>query len=480
MNKTNPRDYGFMPYAKTAQELYPVTPETDLDVLLSSEELKVIEYLKAVDFKGKPGEIVTALGDSGQLVHFVGIKSYDDMYALAALPDKLKPGKYQISPHILNEITPEQQTKMTLGWALGCYKFEKFKSEPQGMTRFLKPPRDADIFAVMRQAEAAYMVRDLINRPTNDLGTSALAQEAISLAQTFNATVHPTIAGTKLKEEFRLIHEVGKAGQDQPYLVDFTWGDENAPKVTLVGKGVVYDTGGLDKKPGGKMNSMRGDMGGAANVLGLARMIMQAELPVRLRVMIPIAENAISENAMRPHDIVPSKRLKGNIRIGHTDAEGRLVLAEPLAAAASEKPELLIDMATLTGAARSALGVMPALFSSDTAIARDLMDLGKTLQDPLWHMPLFEAEADMAPALRDHDADFISDPDNGRPDHINAALWLKNAIERGAKDPFDKTTWLHVDFNGMNAAAKPGRPEGGAEIAIRTLYSYVENRFNPE
>lgn len=207
--------------------------------------------------------------------------------------------------------------------------------------------------AVMRQAEAAYMVRDLINRPTSDLGTNELAQEVLNLASRFNAKAKH-IKGQVLEKEYRLIHEVGKAGVDAPSLVDFTWGDESHPKVTLVGKGIVYDTGGLDKKTGGKMNDMRADMGGAANVMGLAQMVMQSNLPVRLRVMIPIAENAIGEAAFRPHDIVHSKRLNANIRLGHTDAEGRLVLAEPLAEAAAEQPDLLIDMATLTGAAHLA------------------------------------------------------------------------------------------------------------------------------
>lgn len=320
------------------------------------------------------------------------------------------------------------------------------------------------------------MVRDLINRPTNDMSTTRLADEAMKLARQFNAK-SKCVRSTVLECDYPLIHEVGKAGQEPPQLVDFTWGDKNAPKVTLVGKGLVYDTGGLDKKPSAQMNDMRSDMGGAANVMGLARMIMEAGLPVRLRVLLPIAENAIGENAMRPHDIVKSRKLNANIRIGHTDAEGRIVLAEPLAEAASEKPDILIDMATLTGAAKSAVGVMPVLFSSDTKAARDLMDLGAKLQDPLWQMPLMEADEDFSPGLVDQDADFITDPDNGNPDHINAALWLKNSIERGMKDAFNTTTWFHVDFNGLNKSPKPGRPKGGVNAAIRTLYSYIEDRY---
>ncbi len=473
----NIQEYGLLKSSKKKIALIPVT-EDNFNHVISQEGQPIQKFLKTQDFKGQEGKILAVPNSDGDVeAVFVGVKSYDDMYALADMPSKLPDGNYYIGLPDEFSLSAEQQTKLSLGWALGTYKFTKYKSDTTANKINLVLPSKADIGQISREASAFFMVRDLINRPANDLTPAALEAEILKLCAQFN--IHAKVTkGAELESEYTLIHTVGKAADEGARLVDFCWGDESHPKITLVGKGLTYDTGGLDKKPSGAMNDMRSDMGGAANVMGLAKMIMESNLPVRLRVLIPIAENAIDGHSMRPHDIVYSKKLGKHVKIGHTDAEGRIVLSEALAEAASEKPDIIINMATLTGASKRAVGVMPVLFSSDKHLARNLMDLGEELQDPMWQMPLVEAEADLASGLTSiFDADIITDPDNGNPDHIMAALFLKKAIGLGRGD--DGQTFVHVDFSGFNSKAKPGRPEGGNVAAIRTLYQHLQDTYTP-
>jgi leucyl aminopeptidase len=316
-------------------------------------------------------------------------------------------------------------------------------------------------------ADAAAMARDLINTPANDMGPEELAAAAQNLAQRFGADFN-CITGDDLKRgNFPLIHAVGMASPRAPRLIDMSWGDSAHPKVTLVGKGVCFDTGGVDLKPATGMQIMKKDMGGAANVLALALMIMDAKLKIRLRVLIPAVENAVAGNAFRPLDIFPSR--KGpTVEVGNTDAEGRLVLADALALADEDKPDLLIDLGTLTGAARVALGPdVPPFYTNDETLARDLARCAEAENDPLWRMPLWRAYDAW---LDSKVADINNAPSGGFAGSITCALFLQRFVE-AAK------SWLHVDIYGWTPSAKPARPEGGECQAARAIYRLLGERY---
>jgi leucyl aminopeptidase len=329
------------------------------------------------------------------------------------------------------------------------------------------PPDGIDITAISRMAEAATLARDLINTPANDMGPEELAAAARHLAQRFGADFN-CIVGDDLKQQnLPLIHAVGMASPRAPRLIDMTWGDPAHPKVTLVGKGVCFDTGGVDLKPASGMQIMKKDMGGAANVLALALMVMDAKLKVRLRVLIPAVENAVAGNAFRPLDIFPSR--KGpTVEIGNTDAEGRLVLADALALADEDKPDLLIDLGTLTGAARVALGPdVPPFYTSNDELALDVARCAQAENDPLWRMPLWPAYDTW---LDSKVADINNAPSGGFAGSITCALFLQRFVETAK-------SWLHVDIYGWTPTAKPARPEGGECQAARAIYRLLSERY---
>jgi leucyl aminopeptidase len=315
-------------------------------------------------------------------------------------------------------------------------------------------------------ADAAFLARDLINTPSNDMGPAELETAAREVAQRFGAKFG-CIEGHDLKQNFPLIHAVGMASTRAPRLIDFTWGDASHPKVTLVGKGVCFDTGGLDLKPSSGMLIMKKDMGGAANVLALAQMVMDARLKVRLRVLIPAVENAVAGNAFRPLDIFKSR--KGiTVEIGNTDAEGRLVLADALALADEEQPDLLVDLGTLTGAARVALGPdLPPFYTNDETLAADVARLARQENDPLWRMPLWPPYDSW---LDSKTATITNAPSGAFAGSITCALFLQRFVE-AAK------SWLHVDIYGWTPSAKPGRPEGGECQAARAIYQLLSERY---
>jgi len=310
------------------------------------------------------------------------------------------------------------------------------------------------------------LARDLINTPSNDMGPEELAAAAQDLAAEFGASFGCTI-GDELEKHFPLIHAVGMASSRAPRLIDIGWGDPAHPKVTLVGKGVCFDTGGLDLKPSSGMLIMKKDMGGAANVLALARMVMDAKLKVRLRVLIPAVENAVAGNAFRPLDIFTSR--KGiTVEIGNTDAEGRLVLADALALADEEKPDLLIDLGTLTGAARVALGPdLPPFYTNDETLAADLSRCAVKENDPLWRMPLWAPYDNW---LDSKTATITNAPSGGFAGSITCALFLQRFVEHA-------DSWLHVDIYGWTPSAKPARPEGGECQAARAIYTLLSERY---
>jgi leucyl aminopeptidase len=383
-----------------------------------------------------------------------------DPFRPGALPGLLPPGVYRFAN------APHDARLATLAFALGCYRFGRYRKADAPEVR-LTPPDGVDVADVARMAEAAMLARDLINTPANDMGPAELADAAKQVAARFDAQFGCIVGDDLVRRNFPLVHAVGMASTRAPRLIDFSWGDPAHPKVTLVGKGVCFDTGGLDIKPSSGMLIMKKDMGGAANVLALAQMIMDARLKVRLRVLIPAVENAIAGNAFRPLDVIPSR--KGiTVEIGNTDAEGRLILADALALADEEKPELLIDMGTLTGAARVALGPdLPPFYTQDDALAADVARFARQENDPLWRMPLwppYDAWLDSKVAT------ITNAPSGGFAGSITCALFLQRFVEHAR-------SWLHFDIYGWTPSAKPGRPEGGECQAARAVYKLLGERY---
>jgi leucyl aminopeptidase len=364
------------------------------------------------------------------------------------------------------ETAPLTSHRVALGFGLGSYSFEEYVApKPQSATLMI--PKDANATDIRRQMAGVFLARDLINTPTNDMGPEVLEGVVKDLAKHYDAKVSVIKGDDLLKKNFPLIHTVGRASAEAPRLLEMRWGHEGAPKVTLVGKGVCFDTGGLDIKPASSMLLMKKDMGGAANVLGLALMIMDANLKVDLRVLIPAVENSIAGNAFRPGDIYKSR--KGlTVQIDNTDAEGRLVLADALAYADEEEPDLLVDMATLTGAARVALGPdLSPFFTDDEDLAHELADSSLETDDPLWRMPLFAGyNADVSAKI----ADLTNAPAGGMAGAITAALFLKRFVTQTEK-------WVHLDIFGWSPKERAHCHIGGEAQGIRALYHHIRARM---
>ncbi len=358
-------------------------------------------------------------------------------------------------------LSPERQA---LGFGLGGYSFDSYKT-PKPIEAFLALPEGLDADEMDRQLQAVFLARDLVNTPTNDMGPQALERVFRALGQHYSADVSVILGEALLEQNFPLIHTVGRASAEAPRLLDMRWGRKGAKRVTLVGKGVCFDTGGLDIKPPASMLLMKKDMGGAANVLALALMIMDAGLDIELRVLVPAVENSISANAFRPSDIYRSR--KGiSVQIDNTDAEGRLVLADALAYADEEKPDLIVDMATLTGAARVALGPdLPPFFTDDEALAAALGEASLAEDDPIWRLPLFKGyEKD----IRARAADITNAPSGGMAGAITAALFLKRFVSAS-------TSWVHFDIYAWSPSEKPHASIGGEAQAIRALYRHIRS-----
>ncbi|MGI9483591.1 MAG: leucyl aminopeptidase family protein, partial [Hyphomicrobiales bacterium] len=375
-------------------------------------------WVRAQGFKAAKGTRVTVPDDNGKIAKVLfGLGDVDvsaDPFLPAKLATQLPAGEYKFAN------PPARADLLALGWLMESYRFELYKkaaSEPAQLVC----PQGVDGAEVERLASAATLARDLINTPANDMGPDELEKACRKLARSHKATIKVTKGAALLKNNFPMIHAVGRASDQEPRLIDLRWGKASGPKVTLVGKGVCFDTGGLNLKPGNSMLLMKKDMGGAANVLGLAQAIMDAELAVRLRVLIPAVENSVSAGAFRPGDVLPSR--KGlSVEIGNTDAEGRLVLADALALADEEKPELIVDMATLTGAARVALGPdLPPFYTDDEALAGEISSAAMNENDPLWRMPFWKPyDANLSSKVAD--VNHISP--GGFAGSITAALFL--------------------------------------------------------
>jgi leucyl aminopeptidase len=421
-------------------------------------------WIKSIGFTGDPGKVALVPDASGKLSRvLVGISSGEWLWSLAALPDSLPEGRYRLDP----EPGAEAATSMALGWALGCYAFTRYKKPSRSPSKLVWP-KNADRPRVERLAQGVGLARDLINTPAEDMGPGELAEAAEALAGRHGARCRVIVGDALLADNYPMIHAVGRASARAPRLIDIVWGDATAPKLTLVGKGVCFDSGGLDLKTSGSMRLMKKDMGGAATLLGLASAVMEARLPLRLRVLIPAVENFVSANAMRPLDVIRTR--KGiTVEIGNTDAEGRLILCDALTEAVAEKPALLIDMATLTGAARTALGPdLPALFTPDDALATELLRAGVAVNDPLWRLPLWKPYRKM---LSSTVADINNVSESAFAGAITAALYLAEFV--GTETP-----WAHIDTYAWNQSSRPGRPEGGEALGLRALYRLIETRFS--
>jgi leucyl aminopeptidase len=423
------------------------------------------QFASANGFAAKPGSCLTLPDADGNIVQVLfGLEDETsksrDLFRPGLLPGLLPAGLYRFAN------APHDARLATLAFALGSYRFSRYRKNDTPGVR-LVPSDNIDVADIARMAEAATLARDLINTPSNDMGPAELAHAALDLATRFGASFNCIVGDELTQQNFPLIHAVGMASTRAPRLIDFTWGDPAHPKVTLVGKGVCFDTGGLDLKPSSGMLIMKKDMGGAANVLALALMIMDARLKVRLRVLIPAVENAVAGNAFRPLDIFRSR--KGiTVEIGNTDAEGRLVLADALALADEEKPDLLIDLGTLTGAARVALGPdLPPFYTNDEPLALDLARCAKQENDPLWRLPLWPAYDSW---LDSKVANINNAPSGGFAGSITCALFLQRFVE-------DAKSWLHVDIYGWTPSAKPARPEGGECQAARAIYKLLGERY---
>lgn len=418
-------------------------------------------WAEAQGFTGTSGDNLLIPDGKGAIAEVIlGAGEGDDGFKLIRQCGQLPPGTYFFEAE--KQGTPEFAE---LAWCLEAYGFDRYKSQTR-KTRRLVCSKHVDYDGVVRLANATYLVRDLINTPSNDLGPDELEDAARRVASRYKAKLRVT-AGEALKRGFPMIHAVGQASPRQPRLIDFSWGAARAPRVTLVGKGVCFDTGGLDIKPASGMALMKKDMGGAANVLGLAQMIMDAKLPVRLRVLIPAVENAIAGNAFRPGDILKSR--KGlTVEIGNTDAEGRLVLGDALALADEEAPDLLIDMATLTGSARVALGPdLPPFYTTDEGLAAGLTRHAGEQRDPLWRMPFWEPYYTL---FESPVADMNNNADSSFAGSITAALFLKRFVEKAK-------SYVHLDIYGWTPTAKPGFPKGGEAQGIRALFSLISERY---
>ncbi len=425
-------------------------------------------FAEANAFKAGAGAVVPLPGPDGALAAVLfglGKPGAPSATPLAAgrLATALPAGTYRLASGFADPATA------ALAFGLGAYRFTRYRASSDGDGPKLVIPDGVDAADLLRTAESVYFARDLVNTPAIDLGPADLAAAARGVAEGHGASYRETVGEALLAENFPMVFAVGMAAAADraPRLVDISWGDPAAPKVTVVGKGVCFDTGGLDIKPSSNMILMKKDMGGAANALALAQMIMGAGLKVRLRVLIPAVENAISGPAFRPGDILKSR--KGlTVEIGNTDAEGRLILADALTLASEEKPDLLVDLATLTGAARTALGPeIPPFFTDDESLAADLSRHAALTADPLWRLPLWRPYL----ALMDSRvADINNAGSSPYAGSITAALFLSRFVGEGVR-------WAHFDIFAWNPSAKPGRPEGGEAQAIRALFALIRERY---
>ena len=440
-----------------------VTDKACFETWLALQSDAARAAIKAQKFEGNANDLAILPGDKpGEWSVVAGVSdmAVPGVWHLAKAAESLPEGAYRLVDYDAGDAM--------LGWILGQYRFQEYLSEPKLVgPRVLLVREPARIPAAEMQAAATALVRDLVNRPASDLGPNALETEAKRIAKAHKAEVTVT-TGEALETGYPLIHAVGKAAAraHAPRLIEMEWGDPRHPRIAIVGKGITFDSGGLDIKPASGMRLMKKDMGGAAHALALAELIMAAHLPVRLHLLVAAAENSIAGDAMRPGDIIKSR--KGlTVEIDNTDAEGRLVLADALTKAIQDKAELIIDFATLTGAARVALGPdLPAMFSNDEQIANAMLAASKAASDPLWRMPLWAPYMEML----DSDIADISNSGGAFAGAVTAALFLQKFVP-------DDVPWVHLDTFAWRPTGKPGRPKGGEALGLRAVFRYLTETY---
>ena len=445
--------------------LQPVTADT-LTAWRSSAGRAQKTWVEESGFKANPGQFCAVPGDRGEVSAWLfGQEKEGWLYQLAALPPALPDGAYRLE----SDWAREQRLQAALGWGLAGYRFERYKANGKPKPSLLL---DADIADDVRALCAAqFLVRDLVNTPTEHMGPAELADAVMREADAHDAKYSVVSGEALLTDNFPAIHAVGRASSREPRLVELNWGDEDAPRLSLIGKGVCFDTGGLDLKTSSGMALMKKDMGGAAHALALARLVMAYRLPVRLQLLIPAVENSVAGNAYRPGDVIATR--KGlSVEIGNTDAEGRVILADALACACESSPDLVIDFATLTGAARIALGPdLPPLFGNRAAlaqgVAQGVQQAGDEVEDPLWTMPLWQPYRKQ---IESPLADLNNSSKSAYGGCITAALFLESFVEPAIP-------WVHIDTFAWNEAGRPGRPLGGEALGLRAVFRYLQTRY---
>jgi leucyl aminopeptidase len=442
---------------KNAVAIMPVIKQS-LSKYLIGVTPKIKSWITQCGFKANSGELCFVPGTKGNIEHvLLGLDSKDDYVAYAKIVNKLPEGTYYI--------TKNMSIDAAIMWGLAQYQFTRYKSVVK--TNRMLVVKKKDLKEIKAIVEAIYLVRDLINTPAEDMGPSDLGEQMECLGDKHNAKVTQIVGDSLLQHNYPAIHTVGRAAEKAPRLLELLWGEPKKPLITLVGKGVCFDSGGLDIKPSSNMRIMKKDMGGAAHVLGLADLIMTMNLPIRLQVLIPAVENAISGNAYRPGDVVNTR--KGlTVEVGNTDAEGRVVLADALTKASESKPKLIIDFATLTGAARIAVGTdIAAMFSNNDLLADDLLKGSNQTKDPVWRLPLYQ------PYLKLIQPDIASLTNSGSSVYggaITAALFLEQFIAKNIP-------WAHFDIMAWNTASSPGKPMGGEALGLMAVYDMLKTRF---
>lgn len=430
---------------------------------LKGQPAHVQAWLEGMAFDAKPAQMTPLPGADGAPIGALCMLSEPiQFWDVATVRTRLRAGDWRFDA-TTSKLSPAQAA---LAWALASYRFDRYRQRNDEGPRLAIADDDA-ARRVQVIAEAVYLARDLINTPAADLGPAELADAARGVAERFGAELEIVVAADRLREGFPALHAVGQGSPRAPRVIDLRWGDEQAPKLTLVGKGVCFDTGGLDLKSASNMQLMKKDMGGGAVTLGLAQAVMALDLPVRLRLLIGAVENSVSGASFRPGDVLQTR--KGlTVEIGNTDAEGRLVLADLLAEADTDKPDLMIDCATLTGAARVALGPdLPALFTPDDQLAEDLVAAGRSAAEPLWRLPLHQPYHEL---IESPIADLNNAGSSGLAGAVTAALFLQDFVT-------ETRAWAHLDIYGWNPTDRPGRPKGGEATALRALLAAIEQRF---
>ncbi|MDJ0513505.1 MAG: leucyl aminopeptidase family protein [Methyloceanibacter sp.] len=451
--------------------LEPGAPSIPIELVTSADDLSGIgereaRWVEARGWKPSQGSVLLVPGENGEIEKVLFGTGGDDWaqdapMLIGALPDALPAGDYRFSSTLSN---PDLAV---LGFLKGCYRFTRYKSGGESDVRRLVLPEGADRTHILALAEGVYLGRNLINTPANDLGPADLEAVARDIANSSGATIKVTEGSSLLADNFPMIHAVGRASDRSPRLIDLRWGAESAPRVTVVGKGICFDTGGLNLKPGNAMSLMKKDMGGAAAALAFAVMVMRTKLPIRLRVLIPAADNSVAGNAFRPGDVLQSRNGM-TVEIGNTDAEGRLVLADALSLADEEAPDYLVTFATLTGAARVALGPdLPPFYSTDEAFAEGMLKSSHAVGDPVWRMPFW---APYDKLLKSNIADVNHISEGPFAGSVTAALFLKRFVEHAKR-------YAHLDIYGWVPRQQPGRPRGGEPHAARALYEYLRGEL---